>query len=80
MENAEQKWESFLNPDILKKNLVSASLYIAAFESLKNSIIDNLQCFYCIEIYEKNELCKEYRKKILARNKSAVYASLDWFK
>jgi len=50
----EQTMEEFLSPAIMRKRLISASIYIAA--------------------------CESYKKEVLSRNKSAVYASLDWFK
>ena len=43
MDNDSQaKWERFLDPEVLRPNLILASVYIAAFEVLKNSIIDRL--------------------------------------
>jgi hypothetical protein len=38
--NNQAKWERFLDPGVLRPNLILAPLYIAAFEILKNSIIE----------------------------------------
>lgn len=39
-------WEKFLNPDTLKSSLIRASIYLSAYELLKNSIIDHLRGFF----------------------------------
>jgi hypothetical protein len=76
---AHQQWEQFLSPEVTQERLVSASLYIAAFEILKQSIIRRLRDFYLIGFGEgKEEISPDYQKRVLSRNKSAVYASLDW--
>lgn len=73
-------WKSFLNPEILKANLIKSSLYIAAFEMLKDSIIDHPKTLFT-DGYEDGLIVDEnYKSKILSRNKSPLYASLDWFK
>ena len=41
-----QGLESFLNPSILRTNLIMVALYIAAFELLKDSVVDRLKRFY----------------------------------
>jgi len=63
--------EHFLDPEILKTNLIQASLYIVAFEILKDSVIEQIQNFY-------TALPAEYKEEVLSRNKSKVYASLQW--
>lgn len=40
--NNQTKWERFPDPEVLRPNLILASVYIAAFEILKNSIIERL--------------------------------------
>src|ERR1039458_385518 len=35
----DQSWEEFLTPEILRNKLISASLYLAAFEMLKDSVV-----------------------------------------
>jgi len=42
-------WEKFLNPDVLRQNLILASIYIAYFEILKDSIVDRPKEFFATE-------------------------------
>jgi hypothetical protein len=75
----EREWENFLNPQLLRTNLLAASLYITAFETLKGRIIDRLREFF-LE-WDSNGILKprdEYRTEVLNRNKSTLYASLSW--
>jgi hypothetical protein len=76
-----EKWKNFLNPDILKTNLILGSLYITVYGLLKESIIERIKNIY-IDIFDKNGLNinEDYSKEILSRNKSPLYASLDWLK
>lgn len=82
MNNENQaKWERFLDPDVLRPNLILASIYIAAFEILKNSIVERLRDFYVYGI-DLNGLIimPTYREEVLAKDKSPTYASLKWLK
>jgi len=74
-------WEHFLNPEVLRPNLIIASLYIAAFELLKSTIVDRIRSFYFIG-FDQNGLRidPEYQTEVLSRNRSPVYASLEWLK
>ncbi len=74
------KWERFLDPEVLRPNLILASIYIAAFEILKDSIIERLRDFY-VSGFDKNgdTVIPEYYD-ILAKDKSPIYASLKWLK
>jgi hypothetical protein len=72
-------WERFLNPDILRQNLILASLYIAYYEILKNSIIGRLKDFFAREWTKEGPMESEtYKVEVLTRNKSSIYASLSW--
>lgn len=74
-----ERWERFLDPEIVKPSLFLATMFITTFEILKNSIVDRLRDFYQIEwSKEGSTLSPEYADKVLSRNKSAVYASLNW--
>jgi hypothetical protein len=44
--SARDKWEAFLDPDVLRGKLISASIYIAAYEMLKESIVGRIRNFY----------------------------------
>src|SRR5271157_6166374 len=73
------QWERFLDPKELRPNLIMASLYIAAFEILKNSIIERIRDFYIMGFDENGWIINpEYTQKILLKDKSLTYASLKW--
>jgi len=81
MVNAFKQWEEFLNPELTRPRLISASIYIACYESLKQSIIDRLREFFWSGFNEKgNIIDPKYSSDVLSRNKSVLYASLDWLK
>ena len=42
----QRSWETFLDPASLRPNLIAASIYIAAFEVLKTTIVDRIKDFY----------------------------------
>jgi hypothetical protein len=77
--NTQLAWEQVLNPDILRTNLVLASLYLAYFEILKDVIVSRLKLYIAPGWPEDGALVsEEYRREGLVRNPSAVYASLSW--
>lgn len=77
--NARDKWEAFLDPDVLRGKLISASIYIAAYEMLKESIVGRIRDFYSIGLtHEGPTIAPEYEKEVLSRNGSPLYASLAW--
>ena len=39
----QHSWEDFLNPDVMRPVLLSASIYIAGFEALKDGIIGRIR-------------------------------------
>lgn len=79
---ANEQWEQLLTPAVMQEKLISASLYITAFELLRQSIVGRIRDFYNIESIGlepgTHQLSDEYRSEVLARNKSTLYASLDW--
>lgn len=82
MDNSVQRsWEDFLNPDVLRPRLIAASLFIAAFEPLKDSIVERIRAFFCHGFDEKGDIVDpEYQADVLSRNRSSLYASLDWLR
>lgn len=79
METTPERWERFLDPDLVKPSLFLATMFITAFEILKNSTIDRLRNFYTNGWDETGPIISvEYQNRVLSRNKSALYASLDW--
>lgn len=79
MSSSAEQWEQLLTPAVMQEKLISASLYITAFELLKDSIIDRIRSFYMIGIDENGMVIdNEYEKVVLSRNKNPLQASLDW--
>lgn len=77
----EKQWENLLTPAVMQERLIAVSLYITAYEMLKESIIGRLRDFYCIGFTADGiTTSPEYNKKVLALNKSPLYASLTWLK
>lgn len=85
-EQIRKSWENFLNPEVLRPNLIMASLYIAAFEMLKDTIVERIRDFYITGFDKSIEkdggwlVDPRYQSDVLSRNRSPVYASLDWLK
>ena len=74
-----RRWEELLNPEITRERLISASLYIAAFEILKQSICDRIRDFYCFGFGVSGDLVDpKYQSEVLSRDRSRLYASLSW--
>jgi hypothetical protein len=74
-------WDNFLNPDALRPRLTAAAIYIAVFESLKDSIVTDLRDLFWRGFDQSGDrIDPRYDSEVLRRNKSPVYASLDWLK
>lgn len=82
MDNKIQKiWEEFLNPDVMRPRLIATSLYITGFEILKDSTIGRIKDFFTHGFNEDGDIIDpKYQSDVLSRNKSILYASLDWLK
>ncbi|MBN7769829.1 hypothetical protein KUV44_17620 [Marinobacter daepoensis] len=81
MSESSRRWEDFLNPEILKTKLISASIYLAAFEILKDSIIERIETFFTDGFGPQgNILSPEYETEVKSIHKSKVRASLEWLK
>jgi hypothetical protein len=79
--NVRQSWEGFLNPEVTRLRLIAASVYIAGFQSLKDTIVGRIRDFFWTGFDESGEkIDPKYQSDVLARNRSPVYASLDWLK
>jgi hypothetical protein len=74
-------WETFLNPTTLRSNLIVASIYITAFELLKDAIVHRIRDFFT-NGFDQNgwRIDPKYQSKVLSKNRSPVYASLAWLK
>lgn len=81
MKTTSERWEQFLDPGVVKPSLFLATMFITAFEVLKNSVIDRLRNFYEDSWDENGPIINDdYKNIVLSRNKSPLYASLDWLK
>lgn len=81
MNDSTRKWEEFLNPEVLKAKLIAASMYLTAFELLKDSIIDRVKGFYMTGFDENDTtVSSAYATEVLSLSKSRLYASLLWLK
>lgn len=79
MSSTTEQWEQLLTPAVMQEKLISASLYVTAFELLKESIIGHIRSFYMVGLgVDGDVIDEEYRTAVLSRNKKLVYASLDW--
>jgi hypothetical protein len=77
----QKSWEDFLNPDVMRSRLISASVYITAFEMLQDSIVGRIRDFFTNGFDERGDILDpKYKSDVLHRNPSPVYASLDWLK
>lgn len=81
MSQNNERWERFLDPEFVRPSLFMATMFITTFEILKNSIVDRIHDFYQIGwSKEGNTVSPDYTARVLSRNKSVLYASLDWLK
>ncbi len=76
-----RSWEEFLNPDVTRSRLIAASVYVASFEAVRDSIVGRIRDFFSCGFDESGvKIDPKYQSDVLSRNKSPVYASLDWLK
>ena len=74
-----KSWERFLHPEVLKTNIITASIFSMAFEMLKTSIIEKIEGFFTNGFDENGMIVSpEYKEKVLSLNRSPLYASLKW--
>lgn len=79
--NVKRSWEDFLNPQALRPRLIAASIYIAVFEALKDAVVSRIRDFFLTGFDDSGDkIDPKYASDVLTRNKSPVYASLDWLK
>jgi hypothetical protein len=78
-EDIQKQWRNLLDPNLLRDNLKAASLYITAFEILKESIISRLRNFFSRWSTDEGfKPTQDYQSHVLSRNRSPLYASLAW--
>ena len=77
----QSQWERFLTPKILRSNMITATVYIAAFEILKNSIIGRIRDFFWTDFDENGDIIDpRYESEVLSKKRSPLYASMEWLK
>lgn len=81
MTNTADKWDRFLDPEVVRPSLFLATMFITTFEILKDSIVDDVRGFYTNGFDEHGPTVgAEYHSKVLSNNKSPLYASLQWLR
>lgn len=75
-----KQYLDFLNPDILRPRLLTTSVYIAGFESLKEAVISQPRSLFWTGFDQRGErISPDYQKEVLSRHANPVVASLLWF-
>lgn len=73
--------DKLFNKDIIKRNLLLASLYITGYEILKHSIIEDVKTFFSVG-YDPNKgniLSPQYQTEVLSLDSKSVFrASCLW--
>jgi hypothetical protein len=81
MMSATDQWERFLDPEVVRPSLFLATMFITTFEILKDSIVDDVRGFYMDGFDEHGPtIGAEYQYQVLSKNKSPLYASLQWLR
>lgn len=79
MSNSGAKWMELLRPEALRGKLINASLFITAYEILKESIIGRIRSFYGMGYEVQSASANtEYQEEVLSKGKGTLYASLNW--
>ena len=74
-------WEKFLNPESLKQQLLVGGIYLAAYEMLKSSLVEQPRDFFCFEFKNgKRSISAKYRTEVLSLDKHSYRASALWWK
>ncbi|HRN71079.1 MAG TPA: hypothetical protein PLS49_07925 [Candidatus Woesebacteria bacterium] len=72
-------WKKFLNPKLLKTNLIKCSIYIVFFEKLKESIIEKIRDFYWAGYRDGKDIIDEqYKKRFYKKGVDIFDESLNW--
>ena len=71
-EKIKSSWERVHHPEILKTNIITASIFSMAFEMLKSSFIDKIETFHTNVFYENGMVVSpEYKEEVLPSNVEA---------
>ncbi|HEX7859261.1 MAG TPA: hypothetical protein VF773_02920 [Verrucomicrobiae bacterium] len=80
-DNVEDSWDKFLNPEMLRANLIAASIFITGYEILKSAIVDQLKSFYSIGFDESGPtISEDYELKVISLDskRNVFRASIAW--
>ena len=68
-----------LSVEYTKINLMTAAIYLAAYELLKSSIIDDVKGFWVsVEATGESKMLEAYRNEVLMLDQSVFVASCKW--
>ena len=68
-----------LSPKEVRQNLIKASVFITAYELLKDAVVGNVSGFFLCGFDQSGlKYLTEYERDVLSRDKSKVRASLLW--
>ena len=74
-------WLKFLHPQSLRSSLISASLYLAAWETFEHGVVGHLEGLYINGFDEDGHTFSDaYQTDVLSRDKSPFRAAMLWFK
>jgi hypothetical protein len=81
MNTTYDRWERFLDPEVVRPSLFLATMFITTFEILKDSVVERVREFYSNGWDQDGPIISpDYQEKVASRNKSALYASLSWLR
>jgi hypothetical protein len=81
MDTTADRWERFLDPEVVRPSLFIATMFITTFEILKDSVVDRIRDFYTNGWDQTGPIvAPQYQSEVLSRSKSALYASLAWLR
>lgn len=70
-----ERWERFLDPDVVRPSLFLATMFITSFEILKDYVVDRIRGFYTNGFDENGPLVgPEYQAEVASKNRSILYA------
>lgn len=81
--DASDSWLKFLNPDTLRTNMILSGCFLAGYELLKESIIDQLRSFYTNGFDENDPIIsRAYESEVLSLDpkKNVFRASVEWLR
>lgn len=79
-DDAIESWMKVLHPRILKSNLIATSLYLAAWELFRSSVIAHVSGFYSLGWDGSPTPSPEYQAQVSSRDKREFRATMRWFK